>query len=92
MEDRNNGGAPAVEEKSSEGAPAVEVMKDGGAGKQEEGGQVAAGTGALPRCFSSPQADPSDGAWRATRNGVHDSPAYSNGWELPSAQFSFLKK
>ena len=46
-----------------------------------------------PRCYSasSPEADPSEGAWRRSRNGVLDSPALRDDWVLPSTQFAFLK-
>lgn len=45
---------------------------------------------ALPQCFSSPEADPSEGEWRSCRAGVDDAPTKHDDWALPEPQFDFL--
>lgn len=82
----------AVEKKNKNGREGGEKGEGGLAAGGGGGRAGGAGAGSLPRCFSSPEADPSDGAWRATGNGVRDSPAYSGDAEFPSQQFDFLQK
>lgn len=47
-------------------------------------------SGVLPQCYSSPEANPSEGEWRSCTNGVKDSPADMIDWDFPVAQFGFL--
>eukprot|EP00903_Cladosiphon_okamuranus_P013819 g12861.t1 len=76
--------SPAAEAKSTTGGSDEHGKREDSAG--------GTGAGSLPRCFSSPGADPTDGAWRKTEHGVRDSPAHSDSWVLPTRQFEFLGK
>ena len=57
--------------------------EDDAGGRQGEGAAKKEWGKILPRCFSSSQADPGEGAWRACEGGVEESPARNDVWELP---------
>jgi len=44
----------------------------------------------VPPCYSSPDADPSEGVWRKAIGGVSESPAMRGSLDLPTTQFGFL--
>lgn len=76
----------------SENAPSLGLADDP---KEEEfaysrEGREGRGGAVVPPCYSSPDADPSEGAWRKTKGGVSASPATGGGWDFPNAQFDFL--
>eukprot|EP00752_Nemacystus_decipiens_P006289 g5669.t1 len=88
------GGGDATKASPGVSSPAVDDKGVEGPGGKQGGGESGAGAqSSLPRCFSSPEADPSDGAWRKTDHGVCDSPAHlAAGWSLPTHQFDFLRR
>lgn len=46
----------------------------------------------LPRCYSSPDADPSAGVWRQAAGGIKDSPVDMINWEHSKQQYGFLHR
>lgn len=46
----------------------------------------------LPQCYSTPEADPSYGAWWQSGGGVKDSPADMVKWTWDSAEFRYYKR
>jgi len=84
-------------EETGESGRSIDMEEEQGGMDQRSGGQRLQPSRGdkLPRCYfspSSPDASPSEGAWRSCPNGVRDSPAYRDDWELPSRPFGFLKK
>lgn len=48
--------------------------------------------GSLPRCYSSPDANPSAGVWRQAAGGIKDSPVDMINWEHSKQQYGFLHR
>ena len=58
--------------------------EDGGEGEEKgEAGPKAS----LPQCYSSPAADPSEGAWRKCEHGADDSPTDMFNWSFSDREF-----
>lgn len=83
-------------------AGGVHVHEGGGNGGEKEdgtGGVQMVGAGdeeqeqedgpdtSLPRCYSRPSADPSEGSWRKCENGMDDSPTGMVNWAYPEKEF-----
>lgn len=86
-------GVSAYRRKSARGDAGQELgLKVKGGEGNHHGSNHRGRSGTLPQCYSSPEADPSEGEWRRCADGVNDSPADMVDWSFPVAQFGFLGK
>jgi len=81
--DQSRLGTRSVLEEPHLVASGLEEIEGVGKGGVEEAVNEGSGKN-LPRCFSSPEADPKEGAWRKLPGGVDESPASNDDWELPA--------
>ena len=65
----------------------LQLRVSDGESKEWQGGR--GGKVRVPRCYSSPEADPSQGEWLKVKGGVNESPATGGIWDARSLRDLF---